>query len=194
MLSIFTISTFIQVTFNFYLKLNRYGSCHTGVYIFLHNLFSVLLFILLLLSSSIPQCILLFQPYNVSTVLESEDILNPIIPFSKEVIQVTIKQWKDAQHHWLFSSVQFSRSVVSDSLRPHESQHTRPPCPSPTPGADSNSCPSSQWCHPAISSSVVSFSSCPQSPLASGSFPMSHLFPWGERSTEVSASASVTDY
>ena len=62
-----------------------------------------------------------------------------------------------------FSSVQFSRSVVSDSLRPHESQHTRPPCPSPTPGVHSNSCPSSRWCHPAISSSVVPFSSCPQS-------------------------------
>ena len=62
-----------------------------------------------------------------------------------------------------FSSVQFSHSVLSDSLRPHESQHARPPCPSPTPGVHSNSCPSSQWCHPAISSSVVPFSSCPQS-------------------------------
>ena len=62
-----------------------------------------------------------------------------------------------------FSSVQFSRSVTSDSLRPHESQHTRPPCSSPTPGVHSDSCPSSQWCHPAISSSVVPFSSCPQS-------------------------------
>ena len=61
-----------------------------------------------------------------------------------------------------FSSVQFSRSVVSDSLRPHESQHARPPCPSPTPGVHSNSCPLSWWCHPAISSSVVPFSSCPQ--------------------------------
>ena len=73
------------------------------------------------------------------------------------------------------SSVQFSRSVVSDSLRPHEPQHARPPCPSPTPGAYSNSCPSSRWCHPAISSSVVPFSSCPQSLLASGSFTMSQL-------------------
>ena len=67
---------------------------------------------------------------------------------------------------WL-SSVQFSRSVVFDSLRPHESQHTRPPCPSPSPGIHSNSCPSSRWCHPAISSSVVPFSSCPQSLPAS---------------------------
>ena len=75
-----------------------------------------------------------------------------------------------------FSSVQFSRSVVSDSLRPHESQHARPPSPSPTPGVHSDSCPSCQWCHPAISSSVVPFSSCPQSLPASESFPMSQLF------------------
>ena len=74
------------------------------------------------------------------------------------------------------SSVQFSRSVVSNSLRPHESQHARPPCPSPTPGVHSDSCPSSRWCHPAISSSVIPFSSCPQSLPASKSFPMSQLF------------------
>ena len=73
------------------------------------------------------------------------------------------------------SSVQFSRSVMSDSLQPHELQHTRPPCPSPTPGVHPNPCPSSQWCHPTISSSVVPFSSCPQSFPASGSFPMSQL-------------------
>ena len=90
-----------------------------------------------------------------------------------------------------FSSVQFSRSVVSDSLRPHESQHARPPCPSPTPGVHSDSCPSSQWCHPAISSSDVPFSSCPQSLQASESFPMSQLFAWGGQSTGVSALASV---
>ena len=88
------------------------------------------------------------------------------------------------------SSVQLSRSVVSNSLRPRESQHARPPCPSPTPGVYSNSCPSSQWCHPAISSSVVP-SSCPQSLPASGSFPMHQLFVWGGQSTGVSASASV---
>ena len=91
----------------------------------------------------------------------------------------------------MFSSVQFSRSVVSDSLRPHESQHTRSPCPSQTPGVYSNSCPSSRWCHPAISSSVISFSSCPQSLPASGSFPVSQLFALGGRSIGVSASASV---
>ena len=90
----------------------------------------------------------------------------------------------------LFSSVQFSCSVVSDSLRPHESQHARPPCPSPTPGVQSDSRPSSWWCHPAISSSVVHFSSCPQYFPASGSFPMSQLFAWGDQSTGVSASAS----
>ena len=79
-------------------------------------------------------------------------------------------------------SAQFSRSVVSDSFRPHESQHTRPPWPSPTPGIYSNSCPLSRWCHPTISSSVVPFSSCPQSLPASGSFPMSQFFAWGGQS------------
>ena len=89
-----------------------------------------------------------------------------------------------------FNSVQFSRSVVSDSLRPHESQHARPPCPSPTPGVHSDSCASSWWCHPAISSSVVPFSSCPQSLPASESFPVSQLFAWGGQSTRASALAS----
>ena len=88
-------------------------------------------------------------------------------------------------------SVQFSRSVMSTSLRPHKSQHTRPPCPSPTPGVHSNSLPSSRWCHPAISTSVIPFSSCPQSLPASESFPMGQLFAWGGQSTGVSASASV---
>ena len=89
------------------------------------------------------------------------------------------------------SSVQFSRSVMSNSLWPHESQHARPPCPSPTPEIYPNSCPSSRWCHPAISSSVVPFSSCPQSFPESGSFTMSQLFAWGSQSIGVSASASV---
>ena len=101
-------------------------------------------------------------------------------------------------------SVQFSHSVVSNYLRLHESQHARPPCPSPTPGVYPNSCPSGRWCHPAISSSVVPFSSCPQSLPASRSFPMSQLFTWvsvmpnavipdtwGGQSIGVSASASV---
>ena len=89
------------------------------------------------------------------------------------------------------SSVQFSCSAVSDSLQPHEPQHARPPCPSPTPGVHSDSSPLSPWCHPAISSSVIPFSSCPQSLPASESFPMSQLFTWGGQSTGVSALASV---
>ena len=87
----------------------------------------------------------------------------------------------------VFSSVQFSCSVVSHSLRPHESQYARPPCPSPTPGVHSNSCPSSWWCHPAISSSIVPFSSCSQSLPASESFPTSQLFAWGGQNIGVSA-------
>ena len=90
-----------------------------------------------------------------------------------------------------FSSIQFSHSVMSNSLRPHESQHARPPCPSPTPEAYSNSCPLSRWCHPTTSSSVIPFSSCPQSLPASGSFPLSQLFTSGGQSIGVSASTSV---
>ena len=89
-----------------------------------------------------------------------------------------------------FSSVQFTHSVMSDSLWPHESQHARPPCPSSTPGVYSNSCPPSRRCHPAISFSVVPFSFCPQSLRASGSFPMSQLFTWSGQSIGVSALAS----
>ena len=91
----------------------------------------------------------------------------------------------------LCSSVRFSHSVVSDSLRPHESQHAKPPCPSPTLGVHSNSCPSSRWCQQAISSSVVPFSSCLQSFPASGYFPMSQFFTSGGQCIGVSASASV---
>ena len=90
-----------------------------------------------------------------------------------------------------FSSVQFSRSVMSDSLWPHEPQHTRPPCPSPTHGVYPNPCPLSSWCHPAISSSVVPFSTCPLSFPASESFQMSQLVAWGGQSIGVSASTSV---
>ena len=90
------------------------------------------------------------------------------------------------------SSVQFSsRSVVSVSLWPHESQHARPPCPSPTPRVYSNSCPLTWWCHPAISSSVIPYSSCPQSLPASGSFPVIQFLVWGGQSIGVSASVSV---
>ena len=87
-------------------------------------------------------------------------------------------------------SDQISRSVVSDSLGPHESQHARPPCPSPTPGVQSDSRPSSQRCHPTISSSVVPFSSCPQPFQESGSFQMTQLFTPGGQSIGISASTS----
>ena len=87
------------------------------------------------------------------------------------------QQWSSREFH--FSSIQFSCSVVSKSLRPHESQHARPPCPSQIPGVYPNSCPSSQWCHPAISSSVVPFSSCPHSSQHQG------LFQWVNSSHEV---------
>ena len=96
--------------------------------------------------------------------------------------------WDFIQHS---SSVQFSCSVVSDSLRPHGLQHTRPPCPSPTPRVYSNSCPLSRWCHPTMSSSVVPFSSCPQTFPASGTFQLSQLFASGGQSIGVSASISV---
>ena len=100
-------------------------------------------------------------------------------------MQIILFDWQNK------TSVQFSHSVVSNPLWPHELQHTRLPCPSQTPGVYSNTCPSSWWCHPAISSSVVPFSSCPQSLPASGSFPVSQLFTWGGQSTGVSASGSV---
>ena len=98
---------------------------------------------------------------------------------------------EEAQAGIKISSVQFSCSVMSDSLQPHESQHARPPCPSPTLRVYPNLCPSSRWCHPAISSSVILFSSCPQSFPASGSSPMSQFFSWGGQSTGVPASTSV---
>ena len=106
-----------------------------------------------------------------------------------------ICKWPNMKRHSTsltiqFSSVQFSCSVVSDSLWSRELQHARPLCPSPSPGVHSNSCPLSRWCHPAISSSVVPFSSCPQSLPASESFPMSQLFAWDGQSTGVSALAS----
>ena len=100
------------------------------------------------------------------------------------------KKIRDTKETFHANSVQFSYSVVSDSLGPHGLQHARPPCPSPTPKTSSNSSPSSWWCHPAISPSVIPFSSCPQSLPTSGSFPMSQLFAWGGPSTGVSASAS----
>ena len=102
--------------------------------------------------------------------------------------------WKNlyvGRHLLLEHSVQFSHSVVSDSLGPHELQHARPPCPSQTPGVYPNPCPLSQWCHPTISSFVVPFSSHHQSFLASASFQMSQLFPSGGQSIGASDSTSI---
>jgi len=119
-------------------------------------------------------------------------------PFSITIIQVyaPIISAKETEVKWFYEGlldllVQFSCSVMSDSLQPHEPQHTRPPCPSPTPGAHPNPCPANWWCHPTISSSVVPFSSLPQSFPASGSFQMSQIFTSGGQSIGVSASTSV---
>ena len=120
------------------------------------------------------------------------DCCLPRGPELNEIYHVKMLVFLQRSSHviYLISSAQFSHSVVSDSLWPHELQNTRPPCPSPTPGVHSNSRPLSRWCHPAISSSVVPFSSCPQSLPASESFPMSQLFAWGGQSTGISALAS----
>ena len=121
-----------------------------------------------------------------------EELKNLLVRLKEEdgktnlIMNINLRLW----HLNPLSSVQFSRSVVSDSLRLHELQHARPPCPIPTPGVHSNSCASSRWCHPAISCSVVPFSSCPQSLTASESFPMSQLFTWGGQNIGVSALAS----
>ena len=107
------------------------------------------------------------------------------------MIQQMLAIWSLVPLPFLHGSVQSSRSIMSNSLQPHELQHARPPCPSLTPGVHPNSCPSSRWCHPAISSPVAPFSFCPQSLPASGSFPMRQLCAWGGQSIGVSASASV---
>ena len=114
-----------------------------------------------------------FQPFQVDDIFWHTDLTS----------EQNTKQ--------LSSSVECSRSVASYSVRPHEPQHARPPCPSPTPRVHPNSCPLSQWCHPTISSSVVPFSSCPQFSPASRSFQMSQLFTSGGQSIGVLASASV---
>ena len=124
---------------------------------------------------------------QISTELDSHKSANPTALESSP----NYSPYPSLEKIFSMKPVQFSHSVMSDSFQTHELQHTRPPCPSPTPGVDSNSCPSSRWCHPAISSSVVPSSSCPQSLPASGTFPVSQLFAWGGQSTGVSASASV---
>ena len=113
------------------------------------------------------------------------------VPFTYQLPSLLIPDKKASMTREDSQYIQFSRSVVSDSLRPHGPQHARPPCPSPTPGVHPNPCPLSWWCHPAISSSVIPFSSCPQPFPASGSFQMSQLFASGGQSIGVSALASV---
>ena len=118
---------------------------------------------------------------NLSKLLESREkrSLADYRPWGHKESDMT--QWLKSSNysqHKNYSSVQFSCSVMSDSLRPHEPQHTRPPCPSPTPVVHPNPCPSSWWCHPTISSSVVPFSSCPQSFTVSGSSQYQGLFKW----------------
>ena len=148
-----------------------------------------------------------FHPWVGKIPLEEGMVIHPVLLPGESHGQRSLvgytpwvhKEWDTTEVIWHacklkymhISSVQFSRSVVYDSLRPHESQHTRPPCPSPTPGVYSNSCPLSWWCHLAISSSAVPFSSCPQSFPASGSIPMNQLFALSDQSTGVSTSASV---
>ena len=123
--------------------------------------------------------------YHIKLVQISQNIVY-VYHYCKITVGIDFVIWCINQ----IRSDQISPSVVSDSFRPHESQQARPPCPSPTPRVHSNSRPSSQWCHPAISSSVVPFSSCPQSIPASESFPMSQLFAWGGQSPGASALAS----
>ena len=144
---------------------------------------------------------------DITFMAESEEELKSLMEVKEEREKVGLKlsiqktrimafspitSWQvDGETVRDYFSVQFSRSVVSDSLQPHELQHTRPPCPSPTPRVHPDPCPSSRWCHPTISSSVIPFSSCPQSFPASGSLKMSQLFASGGQSIEVSASTSV---
>ena len=131
-------------------------------------------------------CEICMQDKNDQLELDLEQLTGSVL--RKEHIKAVFCHL--AHITYMQSSVQFSVSVVSDYLRPHESQHARLPCPSPTPGVHSNSGLSSRWCHPDISSSFIPFSSCPQSLPASESFPMSQLFAWGGQSTGVSALAS----
>ena len=155
---------------------------------FINNLFFVILFcriISLLIATKIYFDIYSDQLYLKSSFICMYEVRNIFFKYKNKVKLIDIQK-----KYQLNTSVQFSHSVMSDSLQPHESQDTRPPCPSPTPRVHSDSCPSSQWCHPAISSSVVPFSSCPQSLPASESLPMSQLFSWGGQSTGVSALAS----
>ena len=128
--------------------------------------------------------------FLMAWALKQTTLENFTVEFIRNFIEIFIV-WFIFLQWILLLSVQFSHSVMSDSFRTHGLQHTSPPCPSPTPGAYSNPCPLSSWCHPTISPSVIPFSSCLQSFPGSGSFQMSQLFPSGGQSIGVSASASV---
>ena len=134
--------------------------------------------------------LLLVVLYGITRPLPSGNVSDKISFQQYSSLSVITPSTLPSTNKMVISSVQFSCSVMSDSLRPHGLQHTRPPCLSPTPGVYSNSCPLSWWCHPTISSSVIPFS-FPQSFPASGSFPMGQFFASGGQSIEVSASASV---
>ena len=135
----------------------------------------------------------LFSSFSLSAIRVVSSAFLKLLIFLPAILSPAY-DWKiqpSILHYVLCISVQFSRSVVSDSWRPHGPQHARLPCPSPTPGVYPNSCPLTQWCHPTISSSVVPFTSCHQSFAAWGSFQMSQFFTWGGQSIGVSASTSV---
>ena len=158
-----------------------------------HVMFLHLLLILIIWLRSCPpdyHRVTIFFPFQPISGKEILQVYIDILFLIKFLLSNFSIHWWVLPEMIVISSVQLSRSVVSDSLRPHELQHARPPCPSPSPGVHSNSRPSSRWCHPAISSSVVPFFSCPQSLPASESFLMSQLFAWGGQSTGVSALAS----
>ena len=131
-----------------------------------------------------------FSPRRHTLIFNISLLIHPccVISHIPSIINIQSEEIKESISR---DSVQFSRSVMPNSLRLHELKHARLSCPSPTPRVHPNSCASSRWCHPAISSSVVHFSSFPQSLPASGSFPMSQIFTWGGQSIGVSALASV---
>ena len=139
-----------------------------------------------------PQPVIYISASQMWTPMSFLDILQNCLIFCISIFRIFFFFWSIAALQCCVSfSVHFSHSVMSDSLRPHGPQHTRLACPSPTPRAYSNSCPSRQWCHPTISSSVVPFSSHLESFQASGSFPVSQFFISGGQSIGISASASV---
>ena len=161
------------------------------------HLFSSVQFSSVQFSSVVQSCMTLCNPMNHSMpclpvhtnsrnlpkLMSIESVMHPTISFSVIPFSSCPQSFT--------ASVQFTHSVVSDSLWPHEPQHARPPCPSPTPGVYSNSCPLTRWCHLTISSSIILFSSFLQSFPTSGSFQRSHLFASGGKNIGVSASTSV---